>query len=133
MNKRVYLSVAVIFVIVGVTWLLYDITTPTFVCREINKSPIEDFGPFGVIKKASPEILSRKFHYRVDINNLSLDWKKYKEVYGREEYVHSHVSGGVTILTDNPSQAWKYIDGDSRQWIRTINGSIQNKQDLSRR
>lgn len=112
--------------VIGVIWLFYDTTVPTFTCREINRTPVEIFGPLGTIKNASPEILSRKFRYRVDIFNLSLNWREYKKDYGGNEYVHAYGhsrGGGVTILTDDPEQIWQYIEGGKR-WIRVLGWPI---------
>jgi len=114
------------FAVTGVIWLFYVITVPTFDCREVNKTPktpVEVFGSRGIIRSASPEILDTKFRYRVDITNLSLSWKKYKKAHGGDEYVHSYSSGGVTILTNDPSHVWKFIKGD-KIWIRVTGWPI---------
>ena len=118
MKKKVFRGISVILVICGTFWFFYDVTTPTFLCREVNRTPIQVFGPYGTIKGAAPEILEREFWFRVDISNLSLDWREYKRLHGQEEYVHAYGSGGVTILTDNPYYAWKFFDGYNRKWAR---------------
>lgn len=117
--------VIVLCVFIGMVWLFYDITVPTFSPKVVNQTPAEVFGPYGTIKGTSPEILGRKFWYRVDIINLKLSWKEYKKAHGENEYVHAYASGGVTILTDDPGRVWEHIDGDKRWWIRKINWPIQ--------
>jgi hypothetical protein len=122
--KKFFLILVVLVMMVGTVWLFYDITVPTFICQEVNRTPVEAFGQNGVLKNTEPEILGRIFRYQVIITNLSLSWREYKSNYGWDDYVHSYVTGGATILTDCPHRVWEYIEGNKR-WVRKFGWPIE--------